>query len=265
MPVVSSLFIYPIKSCAGLSVMEMPFDERGPVDDRRWMVVDESGQFVTQRTHPHMALIRPQLNADGLRVNAAGFDPITIKPKGKRRKIRVWQYEGNAIDVGNDAARWFSSVLRSPVRLVTFDTATHRRISQRHTEIAAEVAFADGYPALLLSVESLTDLNRRLQQPLPMNRFRPNIVVRDCHPFEEDSWREIEAPELPLSVVKPCERCVVTTVDQQRGVKGKEPLRTLAQFRRHEDGAVIFGQNCVHHSNGTLRVGDILRTRSKRS
>ncbi len=262
MPTVSSLFVYPIKSCAGLPVVEMPFDARGPSWDRRWMVVDEDGKFVTQRTHPHMARIHPRLSDDGLRITSRGFDPLDVRPKGKRREVSVWNYRGRALDVGDEAANWFSSVLRSPVRLVTFDETTHRKTSLRHTQIPSEIAFADGYPALLVSIESLTDLNRRLEQSLPMNRFRPNIVVRDCHPFEEDTWSELHAPELVLSVVKPCERCAITTVDQRTGLKGKEPLRTLSQFRRADNG-VIFGQNCVHHGAGVLRVGDDLRVVSR--
>lgn len=261
MPSVSSLFVYPVKGCAGTSVLEMSFDARGPVGDRRWMVVDDDGRFLSQREHPRLRTVVPRPSPGGLELTASGMQPLTLESNERRPvEIRVWDYRGMALDEGPLAAAWFSEVLGTGARLVRFDERTHRPVSREHTDVVAEIAFADAYPVLLISLESLGDLNRRLEQPLPMNRFRPNVVVRDCHPFEEDTWSRIEAPELTLSVVKPCTRCVVTTIDQRTGARGKEPLKTLATFRR-EASSVIFGQNCVHHGTGTLRVGDALNVR----
>ncbi len=258
MPTVSSLFIYPIKSCQGLSLTEMQFGARGPLLDRNWMVVDGAGRFITQRECPRLALVQPTLEGDRLTVHCQGFDSLPIPAGGEQRtEVRVWNFTGPAVDLGADVTAWFTRVLRTPARLVRFDEAVHRATSTRHTDLTSEVTFSDGYPALLVSLESLGDLNRRLTAPLPMNRFRPNIVVRDCPPFAEDTWSRIEAPDLELAVVKPCTRCAITTVNQQTGETGKEPLRTLATFRKTDDG-VIFGQNCVHTGPGTLRIGDEL-------
>lgn len=263
MPIVSSLFIYPVKSCKGISQQVLTFDRRGPVLDRHWMVVDEQGEFLTQRTQPRLASIQPELDGARLRLTAPNFNPFEVpEAAAGTRRVRVWDFSGEAEDLGDAAADWLARVLREPVRLVRFAPSTHRLVSRDHTSLDAEVAFSDGYPALLLSLESLVELNRRLPTPLPMNRFRPNVVVRDCQPFEEDTWRHLRAPELELSVVKPCERCVITTIDQDALERTKEPLRTLARFRRTEHG-VIFGQNCVHHGPGTLRVGDEFEVASR--
>lgn len=259
MPAVSSLFIYPVKGCAGTSLLEMRFDTRGPVGDRRWMVVDASGQFMTQRQHPKLARITPRLTSHGVRLEAPKMEPLEVTAEAQTSvEVAIWSYRGPALDQGPQARQWLSEVLGTDARLVRFDESTHRRVSREHTDLDAEVAFADGFPALLTSIESLGELNRRLEQPLPMNRFRPNIVVRDCHPFEEDTWARVDAPDLTLSVVKPCVRCVVTTIDQRTQRTSKEPLRTLASFRRHDSG-VIFGQNCVHHQPGKIAVGDVLQ------
>jgi hypothetical protein len=261
MPTVSSLFMYPIKSCRGIAVRELIFDRRGPVFDRRWMVVDEKGRFISQRSHPRLALIQPVLADGQLRVLLDGFDPLTVPEQAaSRREVSVWSFTGHAEDLGDQAAEWFTRVLRARTRLVRFAADLVRPTSQSHTTLESELAFADGYPALLTSVESLGDLNRRLERPVPMNRFRPNIVVRDCQPFEEDTWKHLRGPELDLAVVKPCDRCKITTIDQRTLVTSKEPLRTLSRFRRTEEG-VMFGQNCIHLSPGTLRVGDDLRSK----
>jgi uncharacterized protein YcbX len=213
-------------------------------------------------------------------VSAPGAEPHCIpEPTTERRKVRVWNFEALAFDLGDASANWFGDVLRTPCRLVRFDDEVRRPTSRTHTDLEAEVAFADGYPLLLTSIESLAELNQRLERPIPMNRFRPNVVVRDCQPFEEDTWSELLAETLRLRIVKPCERCVVTTVDQTTLRKGSEPLATLARFRRgagfehvERSGArepgVTFGQNCLALPNpgsrtrlpGSLSVGEALRS-----
>lgn len=273
MPTVSSLFVYPIKSCRGISLRELQFDARGPRWDRRWMLVDDDGVFVTQRTQPRLASIETRLEGDSVWVSAPGVEPFQIPAAtNERRAVRVWKYEGEGLDQGDAAASWFQNVLHCSCRLVQVPDDSQRMSSTRFTDVSAKVGFADGYPALLASLESLAELNRRLEHKLPMNRFRPNIVVRDCQPFEEDEWAELQAPNLQLTVAKPCVRCVITTIDQQTLEQGKEPLKTLAQFRRgagfeqldpDEKGAT-FGQNCVHHGPGSLRVGDEIDVKARR-
>ncbi len=259
MPVISSLFVYPIKSCRGVSVTEMTFDARGPLHDRRWMLVDSDGNFVTQRSTPQMALIGTRLLPDGVEATLPGATPLRIGVRGVgKRKVRVWNFEGSADDMGDPVADWFSTAVGRSVRLVYFPNDLERQVSREHTDVSSQVAFADGYPLLLATLESLGELNRQLAQPIPMNRFRPNIVVRNCQPFEEDRWTTVSAPKLTLSIAKPCTRCAITTVNQSTGRRSREPLATLAKFRKTPDG-VTFGQNCVPHGSGVLRVGDELQ------
>ena len=166
--------------------------------------------------------------------------------------------------MGDGAASWFSDAVGKPVRLVRWAEDQMRPVSKRHTQLDGQVAFADGYPALLISQASLTDLNGRLEIKVPMARFRPNIVVDGCDPFAEDTWQTIRIGNLTLDVVKPCDRCEIVTVDQQTGQVAKEPLKTLASYRR-EGNKVLFGQNCVHHDWGSLRVGDPVEVLSLRT
>ncbi|HEX2732733.1 MAG TPA: MOSC N-terminal beta barrel domain-containing protein [Polyangiaceae bacterium] len=273
MPVVSSLFVYPIKSCRGSSLKELEFDEHGPRWDRRWMLVDSQGTFISQRTQPRLARVEPKIVADGLTVNAPGLEPLSIASgDAPLTRVRIWDFEGLAADEGDLAAAWFERAIGAPCRLMRLVPETDRKTSTRYSKRESQVGFSDGYPALMCSLESLAELNRKLEQPLPMNRFRPNLVVRDCQPFEEDEWTTLRAPELTLDVVKPCERCVITTIDQQSLTQSKEPLATLASFRKGagfvgEDAGgrgVTFGQNCIHHAPGWLRVGDELEVVSRR-
>jgi uncharacterized protein len=258
MPSVSSLHVYPIKSCRGLDLKAVRFDFLGPLYDRRFMLVDEAGTFLTQREEPRMALIEAKLGPTALQVSAPNMPLLKVpmtQRDAKRIEIRIFRHAGPAEDVGDGAADWFGTVLERRCKLVRFPDDAVRAVNKEFTTRDAQVGFADGYPALLLSEASLEDLNGRMKQRLPMNRFRPNIVVRDCEPFAEDRWKRIRIGDVVLDVVKPCARCAITTVDQLTAQTGKEPLATLAQFRQ-QDGKVLFGQNCVHHGPGSLRVGD---------
>lgn len=255
--VVSALYIYPIKSCAGIELQGVRFDDRGPQFDRRFMVISSDGQMVTQRTAPQLCLARPALSPTALTVRAPDLPNLTLplESGGRRTSAVVWGHETEALDQGDQAAAWFSRLLDQPVRLVRWADDQIRPTSKRHTDRDGQIGFADGYPILLLSEASLNDLNRRLAAPLPMNRFRPNVVVRGCGAFAEDSWREIDLGALTCSVVKACVRCAITTVDQASAAVGREPLATLAGYRR-KDNRVVFGQNCIHHGRGHIRVGD---------
>jgi uncharacterized protein YcbX len=257
-PTVASLHVYPIKSCRGLDLTAVRFDELGPLYDRRFMVVDAQGAYLTQRALPRMALIAPKLGPTALIVTAPDMPQLKVamsQRDAKRIEVQVWRHRGPAEDCGESAADWFSSFLGQPCRLVRWADDQRREVNPKYARSPAATAFSDGYPVLLLSEASLADLNGRLQQRLPMNRFRPNLVVRDCEAFAEDSWRKIGVGELELDVVKPCDRCAITTVDQLTGVAGKEPLATLASYRTREN-QVLFGQNCVHLGFGSIRVGD---------
>lgn len=263
----SGLYYYPIKSCAGTLVDRAQTDERGIVGDREYMVVDNDGHFITQREYPRMALIQPQRDKTGiLRVNAPEMSTLTIDPMDgeEHRQITVWRYTGPAIDMGNQAAQWLSDFLGTPARLVRQDHQHKRQVNPQYAlSVKDETSFSDAYPFLIISQASLDDLNSRLETPLLMNRFRPNLVVAGSDPFGEDTWTRIRMGSLTLALVKPCARCVTTTVDQATGKKGVEPLRTLAKFRQITGtNDVMFGQNVIYADpsdqprGGMLCVGD---------
>ncbi|MDH5672503.1 MAG: MOSC domain-containing protein [Myxococcales bacterium] len=258
MPRVSSLHIYPIKSCRGLDLKAVRFDMLGPAYDRRFMLVDGDGCFLTQREESRLALVEPALGPTSLQVKAPGMPVLKIGQASKdarRLEVSIWKDRGEAEDVGEHAASWFSQFLGRPCRLVRFPEGAVRPVDPDYARFDAATALADGFPVLLTTTASLEQLNQRLQPPVPMNRFRPNVVVEDCEPFAEDSWRQIRIGELVLDVVKPCARCTMVNVDQLRGRRLEQPLSALAEFRKR-DNEVFFGQNCIHHSFGSIRVGD---------
>jgi uncharacterized protein len=257
---VTGLYCYPIKSCGGVSLMMAQIGPRGIVHDRQFMVVDATtGLFYTQRELPRMALIRPRVEDGTLVVDAPGMSRLEVHPieEGPGRDVIVWRDRCPAIDQGQEVADWFSDFLQTNCRLVRMQDDYVRQVDPTYAvSDSDQVGFADGYPFLLISEESLADLNTRLPSPLPMNRFRPNIVVAGGGaPYLEDRWRQIQIGGIDFHLVKACARCTITTTDQDTGVQGKEPLTTLAGYRRVERG-VLFGQNLIHGGQGTLRLGD---------
>jgi uncharacterized protein len=252
---VSALYIYPIKSCRGIQVQGFRLDALGPELDRRFMVVDSHGKFTTQRTAPRLALVTTTLEAPGMEKLKL---PLALRDDAKVVEAEVWRHRGPAIDAGDEAAEWFSECLGKPSRLVRFPPAKLRRVNPAYAPEEAHVAFSDGYPELLLSEASVADLSQRAGVALSVDRFRPNIVVAGTAPYDEDTWQRIEIGDVPFDVVKPCERCVITTIDQSTGNAGKEPLATLAKYRKRGND-VVFGQNCIHRGTGTIRVGDAVR------
>lgn len=256
--VVTELNYYPVKSLMGHRVESRAISETGFVNDREFMLVDQDNQFLTQREHTRLALVQPTLSNGHLRLSAPSMGPIEVRvvDDGERRQVTVWRDALDAIDMGELAANWFSAFLQKDVRLVRKAPDAVRQCDQKYaTDESDQTAFADGYPFLLLSEASLQALNDRLDFPVPMNRFRPNIVVAGTEPFQEDTWSRLRIGEIYFDVVKPCARCKITTVDQATGVAGKEPLRTLATFRNF-GGNVLFGQNLVHKQQGQIAVGD---------
>jgi uncharacterized protein YcbX len=263
----TGLVVYPIKSARGIPLRESEVDDFGLCRDRRWMVVDHSGQFITQRSDPRMALVQPSLNGEVLRVDAPGMPRLEVLPLGSAAEtmmVRVWNDVCQASSVGQEAASWFSEYLGCPCFLVHMEPSTIRPADPEFAPAGTRVSFADSFPFLLISEESLADLNRRLRDPLPMNRFRPNLVVAGGEPYGEDTWKRIQVGGISMRVVKPCGRCVVTTTDQITGERGREPLRTLATYRKRE-GEVMFGQNVVHQAVGVLRVGDVVQVEAWKS
>lgn len=260
--VVSQLYFYPVKSCAGLALKTAEIGPRGIKYDRHWMVVDLDGCFLTQRQMPKMALIRPEVkeSEEVLQLLAPGMPELVVKLNsvGQRASVAVWDDTCDALDEGDEAASWITRFLGQQVRLVKFASGFVRQVDQRYAlRQEDQVGFADGFPFLLLSEASLGALNEKLSEALPINRFRPNIVVAGASAFAEDEWKKVAINGISFDVVKPCARCVITTVNQDTGIAGVEPLKTLAGFRR-VDGKVLFGQNLIHHNEGTLAIGDAI-------
>jgi uncharacterized protein len=257
----TSLTIYPIKSACGIPLEASEVDDFGLRYDRRWMVVNRSGEFLSQRTHPRLALITPEIAGEKLRVSAPEMPMLELPLRPKdiiQSRAVVWGDICPASWLGEDAAGWLSEFLDCDCTLVHMADSVVRPADLDYAPPGTRVSFADGFPLLLISEESLADLNRRMPHPLPMNRFRPNLVVAGGEPYAEDGWQRIQIGAVPMRLVKPCGRCIVTTTDQATAVRSQEPLRTLATYRRIR-GEVMFGQNVVHEKTGRLQRGDEVR------
>jgi uncharacterized protein YcbX len=254
----SALTYFPIKACRGFDVAESNVERMGLEHDRRMMVVTPEGGFLTQREYPRLALVTPTLKNDSVTLSAPDFDSIhfNVQKVGATWPVDIWKVKGvPAIDQGDEAADWFSAWLGISVRLVHIADGTRRGLNPDYAiNTDDHTAFADGYPILIISEESLQDLNSKLETPLPMNRFRPNIVVKGTDAFAEDSWKRIRIGDVEMALVKPCPRCVVTTIDKETLQKSREPLKTLEGYRRHELGA-IFGMNVIPLNSGRLELG----------
>lgn len=270
----SEINVYPIKSLKGISLKNAVVEKRGLRFDRRWMLVDEQNIFFTQREFPKMATLSIELEKDGLRVSADGFENLLISfepNKDEKVKVRVWKSICDAIVSENWINEWFSEVLQTKCRLVYMPDDSEREVNPLFNHNQDIVSFADGYPFLLIGESSLADLNVRLEEAIPMNRFRPNFVVGNSDAFAEDNWKKAKIGETIFRTTKPCARCVITTIDQTEGFStGKEPLRALSKYRLAKDvfpsdygaldldkNAVLFGQNLVAENWGEiLKVGD---------
>jgi uncharacterized protein len=230
--------------------------------DRRWMLVDETGEFMSQRAHPRMALISVRLAPQRMVVSAPDMEELEIPlyPQAESSiDVRVWGDTNRGELVAEEANQWFTEFLMFPCRLVHKPEDEPRLVDSSFARSGDQVSFADGFAFLLISEASLEDLNTRLEDPLTMNRFRPNFVVRGCRPYAEDGWSRLRIGDVSFRVAEPCPRCAITTVDQRTGTRGKEPLRTLATYRKFE-GEVFFGRNLIHDTLGTVRVGDTVET-----
>ncbi len=248
---IASLHVYPVKSCRGIDVDSFLMTPTGPEWDRRWMIVTAEGKFITQRTHPKMATIAIAIDGKHLRLAAPGCAPIEVPVDhaGRSWPVIVWKSECLGIDAGDSVADWLSAVLGEPLRLVRQDPARTRLANAQYAGPDPHpVSFADSYPILMISRESLVELNRRLPDPIPMARFRPNVVIDGVAAHAEDAMTRFRAGAIVLRGIKHCDRCPITTTDQQTGARDprQEPLRTLATYRHdYVLKGVIFGQNCV--------------------
>lgn len=254
---IKSMHIYPLKSGRGIDVDSMQLDRFGPRGDRRWMLVDDSGRFVSQRETAAMARLSALPTAEGLQL-AFESDSIDIPtpPDEKTLFVTIWDDKVPARDAGSAAADWLSAVFERPLRLVYMGEECQRHVDGRYASAGETVSFADGFPLLLVSASALDELNSRLTQPVELDRFRPNLVVEGCEPHAEDGWRRIRIGSVEFDVAKPCARCAVPSLDQRSGEKHPEILRALAGYRRWEDRQVYFGQNLLYEPGGEIRVGD---------
>ncbi len=251
-----ALYRYPVKSLRGEEFASLAVDARGPVFDRRWMIVDADNRFLTQRQQSRMALIDARVDAAGaLHLAAPGMAALAVADDlDERVVVQVWNDSVDALagDAGADA--WLGRFLGQPCRLVRMPDDTRRGVDPAYANAADQVGFADGFPFLLISQASLDRLNARLDRPLPMLRFRPNLVVAGCAAHAEDDWRRIRIGDLVFRVAKPCARCVIPGVDIASGERGREPLQTLRGYRSR-DNKIYFGQNLLHDGSGMLEVG----------
>jgi uncharacterized protein YcbX len=266
---VSGLFVYPVKSLRGFAVSAAQLDILGFVGDRRFLVVDPSGRQLTQRVLPKMARVATALSADALTLTTDESGSISI-PRAVPAKsapiklVSVWKSEGlRAEDCGDEPAAFLSDFLETPCRLVRIGAEFHRPILKKAAVAGDVVSFADSVPFLVITEASLSDLNDRIvatgEDAVPMNRFRPNIVVAGSAPFAEDAWPRVRMGAVALRAAGTCVRCIMPTIDQETAEGGKEPLRTLATYRRdpNDSTGVIFGQNFIHETKrGVIRVGE---------
>jgi uncharacterized protein len=259
---IASLFVYPVKSCRGIALAMARLTERGIAHDREWLIVDADGRFITQREEPRLALLVPALSDHALELAGPGLPRIAIPldHTGVRRDVTVWRDTLPAIDQGDVAAAALSAWIRRPVRLARFDPAIRRFCNPEYAGPGgAHHSFADGYPVLVASEASLADLNGRLATPLPIDRFRPNVLLAGIDAYDEDHIDELTIGGATLKLVKPCTRCQITTTDQATAKVGIEPLPTLAMYRYNAAlEGVTFGMNAIVSAGAgiSMAVGD---------
>ncbi len=265
MATLSSIHIYPVKSCAGQQVAHAAVQARGLEHDRRWMLVDPDGKFLTARQLPRLLLVSAEPLDDGLRLQAPGMPMQVLRSDhlAEAIPVEVWKSHLVARSAGRSADEWFSLYLQRPVRLVHMGPGEVRQVTSSRGKPGDEVSFADAMPLLMVSRASLEDLNQRLAVPVDMSRFRPNLVVDGVPAYDEDRWTSVRIGDVQFEVAKPCARCGLVNIDPGTGLRteGGEPLRTLTTYRRFGDG-VLFGQLLIPRSGGVVRPEDIVETQT---
>ena len=263
---ITEIWIYPIKSLAGIRKQKAVVKQKGLQYDRRWMLVDGEGRFLTQREHPKMALFKLAMDKDYLTISSqsavAGFpQSITLDLKdnfsGDFSKVQIWDDEVEAVEVSPEYSKWFSELLMITCKLVFFPESNRRDADPDYAKNNEQVSLADGYPFLIIGQSSLDELNTKLEQPVSIKRFRPNFVFTNGLPHEEDMWRNFKIGSVSFEGVKPCARCVLTTVNPETGETGVEPLKTLSSYRR-KNGKVCFGENLLPRMDGEVSEGDLI-------
>lgn len=260
----SEIWIYPIKSLGGIAAQTAVVERKGLRHDRRWMLIDKDGVAMTQRVFHEMALFKLSYSGDD--INIAYTTDGTVHrsallkpgnpPDGPNVKAHVWNDEVEVV-VDSQLSEWFSDVLNTSCRFVAFPERNRRKVDPRYNVNDTDVSLADAYPFMIIGQSSLDDLNQRLQDRVPMNRFRPNFVFTGGAPYVEDNWRDVVIGNLQFVAVKGCDRCALTTVDQNTARKGAEPLRTLSTYRK-VGNKVFFGENLIGLTEGTVSVGDAI-------
>lgn len=267
----SEIWVYPVKSLGGISLQEAQVTDRGLELDRRWLLVDDDNRFLTQREYPQLALFRPEIIEGNLKIVHKELLEWIIVPfcldverKNDTIKVVVWDDTIDAFEVSSEISNWFSKIVGFSARLVYMPDESKRKVDPDYAISGEEItSFADAYPFLIIGQSSLDDLNSRLDEKVSMNRFRPNFVFTNGAAFEEDFWRNFKIGNVPFAGVKRCDRCVMTTVDQEKGVvSSKDPLKTLAKFRNFGN-KVLFGQNLIGLGVGTVSVGDEINVLDK--
>lgn len=264
---ISEIWIYPIKSLAGIRLKKTIVQQKGLQYDRRWMLVDSNGRFLTQREHPKMALFSVAITNGHLIVSTQ--TPVTdevvqsikldlnTEASGNFLKINIWDDEVETVEVNPDYSAWFSERLSIKCRLVFFPEENRRDADPDYARNNEQVSLADGYPFLIIGQSSLDELNKKLKEPVSIKRFRPNFVFTDGQPHEEDSWRNLAIGSVRFEGVKPCSRCVLITVNPETGEKGVEPLKELSTYRK-KNNKVYFGENLLARSDGEVNEGDLI-------
>ncbi len=267
MLIISELFIYPIKALGGIPVSSALLTERGFQYDRRWMLVDANNHFITQREFPSLAVLKTSITKEGLQVMdkySGNTFTIPFQPQSIDSIIvQIWEDACKAQPVSVQADEWFSEILSFKCRLVFMPDDSQRNVNSNYAYSNEITGFADAYPFLLIGQSSLDDLNSRLEESLSINRFRPNIVFTGGQPYEEDTLAHFTVNDINFYGVKLCDRCTVTTIDQETAIKGKEPLKTLAAYRMNNN-KVYFGQNLVHDGAGMIKAGDTIEVKRRK-
>lgn len=269
----SEIYIYPIKSLGGIRLEKAKITTRGLENDRRFMLIDENGRFLTQREHHELAVFQTEIEGESLIItNKKDGSSIKIPTKhsivdaiNHPINVQIWDDETSAIEVSKEASNWLTEALGIPTRLVYMHEDSQRKTDAQYSLTGNEItSFSDGYPILIAGQSSLNDLNSRLENPVNINRFRPNFVFTDGEAFEEDDWHEFTIGDVGFFGVKPCSRCVMTTIDQESGEKnGNEPLFTLNKYRK-AGNKILFGQNVLVSQLGTVSVGDDVTVLSRK-
>jgi len=261
--ILTQIWIYPIKSLAGIRLPKANVMGKGLRYDRRWMLVDEQGRFLTQREHPEMALFSVSMGPDGFLVenpkknNRSVLIPFEYNSSKATMKVQIWDDEVQAVEANPSFGQWFSECLTMTCKLVFFPEINIRAVDRAYAKNNEQVSLADAYPYLIIGEAALNDVNEKLEHHVGMNRFRPNFVFTGGSAFEEDTWNTFTIGAVSFYVAKSCARCVLTTVDPETGTKGIEPLRTLSTYRK-VNAKVLFGQNVVALGQGVVNDGDVI-------